>query len=60
MGRGQTESVGYGQTLRLLDRIGPLGRFDENSQNFVLFNFVFLEITEGTAQNAVLIPAPSV
>ena len=30
MGWGQTKSASHGQTLRLLDQIGPVGQFGEN------------------------------
>ena len=48
MERGQTNRVGYGRTLRLLDRIGPVGRFDANmvllfSGNFTLINSMFYD-----------------
>ena len=37
MGRGHTNRVGYGRILRLLDRIGPVGRFDENTLGLYVF-----------------------
>ena len=38
MGRGQTELVVFGRTLRLLDQIGPVGRFNEKSKKKIYYS----------------------
>ena len=46
MGRGQTDRQSRGRTCRLLDRIGPVGRFDENkwTSEIVLLPFTSVMI----------------